>query len=103
VGSRVARVDRDGVAPWRARIAAMRRSIVSNASVQPMGSQPVEVRRSGVRMRSGSSWRSLSATALGQMCPRLSTSSRFGLIESISPPRCSITMPHMASQIEQVR
>jgi hypothetical protein len=89
--------------PCRARIAPIRRSISSNASAQETGCQPSAVRRNGWRRRSGSSCRSLSATAFGQMCPALSTSARSGLMERISGPRCSMTMPHIASQIEQVR
>ena len=77
--------------------------ISSNAASQDVSSHPEDVRRIGRRRRSGSSWRSFSATAFGQMWPRLSTSSRSGLIDRTCPSRCSITMPHMASQIEHVR
>src|SRR5512139_395217 len=89
--------------PWRARMFATRISISSKASFHEIASQPPAVRRSGVRSRSGSSCRSLRATALGQMWPRLRTSSRLGLIESTAPSRCSTTMPHIASQRQQVR
>ena len=72
-------------APWRARTACSLRGdrrtprpSRSRASVPPS-------RRSGRRSRSGSSWRSASAVALGQMWPRLNGSSRSPRIGDDAP------------------
>ncbi len=46
---------------------------------------------------------SWSATAFGQMCPRLKGSSWSPRIETMPPSRTSIAMPQMASQRLQAR
>ena len=73
----------------------------SSASFQLTGSHRSWIRFIGWRSRSGSSWRSLSATALGQTCPRLNGSSASPRMLVTSVPCVSITSPHIASQSGQ--
>ena len=89
VGGGVADVDGDGVAAvLGARSAAGGRSIAPNASSQLAGRElAVAPRTSGVRRRSGSSWRSLSATPFGQRKPCEKTSSASPRTLTTSSPR----------------
>ena len=92
--------------PGRARSGrrASRAATSSSASSQPISSQPSRVRRSGRRRRSGSSWTSLSATALGQMWPRLKGSSSSPRMSTMRlAASASMAMPHIASHRLQVR
>ena len=80
-----------------------RRSISSKASSQVASRSSPSRRINGVVKRSGSSWSSLSPCALGQMKPRLKTSSRSPRTAvTLSPSRVT-SSPQVASQNGQVR
>jgi hypothetical protein len=81
----------------------MRLSISSKASSQLASTSSPWRRTSGVRSRSGSSCSCLSPCALGQMKPRLSTSSASPRTDTTSFPSVSTSRPQVASQKGQVR
>src|SRR5829696_1434322 len=76
----------------------------ANAASQLAGaSSPSAPRTSGVRRRSGSSWRSRIATPLGQRKPREKTSSASPRTLTTSSPRSVSSRPQVASQNGHVR
>src|SRR4051794_15020324 len=78
-------------------------STSANASSQPIGSKRSPTRRSGVRMRSGSSCSSLRPTPFGHRKPWEKTSSASPRTRSTAPSRSVTSRPHVASHSGHVR